>query len=571
MKFLHSDGAVRLWAIALLAALFWGGEYWRRDLWEPDEARYAYVAREMRQDGHWLVPHRSGDYYAHKPPLIFWMNNAFAVFNGGEINRVTTRLPTLLGTMLSLWATGCIAAFIFGGSAGWMAPMVLSVTSLFWVVNGMGQIDGLLCGLQMLAFWMLLSATAETGPRRRLRLIMAYLAMGLAVLAKGPVGLLVPFGAWISYCIFSGRHRLLRCAHLLWGPLLALLPVALWLGSIVYFKAAPDGFFNELLFKQNVGRVAGSFAEGHTKPVWYFIVYFLSDFMPWLPLLPVAVVALRRDDGHRAARRGVAAWFLFVLLFFSLSATKRNLYTLMAYPAAAMMLAAGWERIAAAPARLRRVSQRVFAGMLLMAGSALTLAEGVVLVFRLKIPVSLWSTVPGGFVLVLTGWLLLRHSRDTDTQRWFVTAWGGIAGALLLLAFFVYPAVNPIKAPYALATAAQHFLPKNKDLLLYKMQGEIQALYCHARGKVCVTREALVTAIAEQQTGMVVITQRDWDDVCNIPAVASGTRGDYRMGSKKMVWVAFSPPVPGDRAVGAGDRVTDASAETIGRAASPAR
>jgi len=57
--------------VILLAAVLWGSEYFSRTLWEPDEARYVYVAREMRADSHWLVPHRSGEYYAHKPPLMF--------------------------------------------------------------------------------------------------------------------------------------------------------------------------------------------------------------------------------------------------------------------------------------------------------------------------------------------------------------------------------------------------------------------------------------------------------------------------------------------------------------------
>ena len=49
------------------AAVLWGGEYARRGLWEPDEARYASVAQEIRDDGHLLAPHRHGEYYSHKP------------------------------------------------------------------------------------------------------------------------------------------------------------------------------------------------------------------------------------------------------------------------------------------------------------------------------------------------------------------------------------------------------------------------------------------------------------------------------------------------------------------------
>lgn len=539
MNALRPDGSVRLWLIAALAALFWGTEYWQRDLWEPDEARYAYVAREMRQDGHWLVPHRSGEYYAHKPPLIFWLNNAFATFNGGEINRLTTRLPTLLGTILSLWTTGRIAAILFGGTAGWMAPMVLAVSALFWNVNGTGQIDGLLCGLQMLAFWLLFSASIEPRRQTGLRLASAGLSMGLAVLAKGPVGLLVPLGAWISFCLFSGRRRLLLRPEMLWVPALALLPVAWWLASVLYFEAAPDGFLDELFFKQNIGRVAGRFAEGHRKPAWYFLACFLQDFLPWTPLLPVATVALCRHDDCRTARHGVTAWLVFVILFFTLSATKRNLYTLMAYPAAAMLMAAGWDRIAAAPGRLRRVAQHAVAGMVLAAGTAMILAEPTVRGMGADVPVRLWVLIPGGLALLASGGMLLRHAGGTSPQRWFLTLWIGTAFTLWMTSILLYPVLNPVKAPYALVAAARAHLPEGQELLLYKMHGEIQAFYCHARGKVFFCRDALEGMIRMQRQGLVVLSRRDWNEISNIPAIAEGIRGDYRMGSKQLVWVAF--------------------------------
>ncbi len=538
-KLLSACGAPRLWVVALLAGIFWGAEFWQRDLWEPDEARYAYVSREMREDGHWLVPHRSGEYYAHKPPLIFWLNNAFATLNGGQINRVTTRLPTLIGTILSLWATGQIAALLFGGASGWLAPLLLAVSTLFWVVNGMGQIDGLLCGLEMLAFWLLLSTPSPRGSGH-LRIAAAYLSMGLAVLAKGPVGLLIPLGAWIAFSFFADQRHRLRNWHLLWGPLLALLPVALWLGTIVYFKAAPEGYLDELLFKQNVGRAAGTFATGHAKPFWYFITYFIADFLPWTLLLPAALLALKVDTTRRIEICGVLAWMLFVILFFSLSATKRNLYILMAYPAAAILLAAGWGRITSLPDRFRKVSQWLLAGLFLLLGLGLVLTAPIIRIVGIELPFETAWLVPGGIVLTLTAVLLMRPAlKAGNSCRWLATAATGFAMTLWLIALLVYPVLNPIKAPYELAEAAQRHLHEGKPLLLYRINGEIQALYCNVRGRVVKTPEELSEAIRQQDNGMVVLHNKQWEEIADIPAIAAGSRGEYRMGSKTMIWVAF--------------------------------
>ena len=61
------------WLLIALAIVLWGGGYLRRGLWEPDEARYAYVAREMREGGHWFIPHLHDELYPDKPPLMFWL------------------------------------------------------------------------------------------------------------------------------------------------------------------------------------------------------------------------------------------------------------------------------------------------------------------------------------------------------------------------------------------------------------------------------------------------------------------------------------------------------------------
>ena len=136
----------RLLSLFLLAALLWGGEYLRRDLWQPDEARYAYVAREMAQDGHWLVPHRSGEPYAHKPPLLFWLINLASFATALPIGRLTVRLPGFVAGLLTLWATARLAERWSGAKAAWPAVLTLCTTYLFWHEIGFARMDGPLLG-----------------------------------------------------------------------------------------------------------------------------------------------------------------------------------------------------------------------------------------------------------------------------------------------------------------------------------------------------------------------------------------------------------------------------------------
>ena len=62
-----------------------------RDLWNPDEPRYAEVAREMllepRAIEHFLVPRLNGERYDHKPPLHFWNIALFGALRGGVETR----------------------------------------------------------------------------------------------------------------------------------------------------------------------------------------------------------------------------------------------------------------------------------------------------------------------------------------------------------------------------------------------------------------------------------------------------------------------------------------------------
>ena len=96
--------------IVFFCLLVWGGQYALRHLWEPDEARYVYISKEMHQRDSWMIPYRDGEFYTHKPPLMFWLINAATLFTGGAFNQVAGRMPSLLGLILALWAITRIAA-----------------------------------------------------------------------------------------------------------------------------------------------------------------------------------------------------------------------------------------------------------------------------------------------------------------------------------------------------------------------------------------------------------------------------------------------------------------------------
>ncbi len=79
-----------------------------RDLWEPDETRYAVIAREMRETGDWILPHLNGKIHAEKPPLFFWLVN-FSTFFIGENSEFANRLPSALAGLITL-----LVIFVFG-------------------------------------------------------------------------------------------------------------------------------------------------------------------------------------------------------------------------------------------------------------------------------------------------------------------------------------------------------------------------------------------------------------------------------------------------------------------------
>lgn len=346
-------------ALLLLGLLLFLPGIASRDLWNPDEPRYAEVAREMRLTGDYFVPHLNGRIYSEKPPLLFW-TIALASLPEGGVSEVSARVPSLLAGIAILFLLFGIAARLFDRRVAWWSVLIFGTAGrILWQAR-VGQIDMLLMAFITLAMYGFVRGWTERRPGFY-RLF--FVAAGFATLAKGPVGLLPPLLGVLLFVRVSGERR--RWRELGLGPGL-LIWAAITLVWLVPAAISGGGAYLEtLLLKQNVERFANPWH--HFNPPWYYLTTIPADLFPWSFFLPGALwVGWRRSSGpERTGYLFALCWAAMTVLFFSLSPAKRTVYVLQMFPALAMLVAQlfaeveqscrSWGRsdLGSAPSRLR--------------------------------------------------------------------------------------------------------------------------------------------------------------------------------------------------------------------------
>ena len=329
------------WAVLAVAALVWLPALDGRDLWSPDEPRIAQVAEELRA-GHAgptgaLLLHLDGQPYSQKPPLYYWLAAALgAPF--GHVDEWAARLPSALGGLASLALTMALARRLFGAAyAPWAGGLLLSCQR-FSELSQRAQLDPLLtaCELAALLAW-LRTERGELDRKRGFALLHA--ALGAGMLVKGPVALL-PLVAIAVHSALERRTGELRALFAPRGLALSLGPFLAWGGAALWL--APPGFFHDAV----VLNMAQRFTSGtsHIRPFYYYAYRLPLDFLPGALLLPWAAAAAwharRGAAPQQRSWRLLSIWTLIFVGFFSLSAGKRGLYLLPAFPVLAIACAA---------------------------------------------------------------------------------------------------------------------------------------------------------------------------------------------------------------------------------------
>jgi 4-amino-4-deoxy-L-arabinose transferase-like glycosyltransferase len=343
---------------------------------DETEPLFAEAARQMTVTGDWITPYFNGDTRFDKPPLVYWLM-AIAYKTVG-VNEWSVRFPSALA-ITGLTAIGFYTLARFGFSRP-LHPQILDVEegrmairpypapdspllwsaligsaaialnpqTFLWARTGVSDmlLNGCM-GVALLAFFC--GYAQPECPKLQSRWYLGfYIFSALAVLTKGPVGIVLPGLIIIAFSLYMGNVReLIREMRLIRGGLIFLLITLPWYILVTLFNGQDyiDAFFGY----HNVERFT-SVVNNHSAP-WYF--YFLVvpiAFLPWSAHLPVAMARLRfwriQDwrQQPRSRQLGMFAliWFAVIFGFFTIAVTKLPSYTIPLLPAAGILVGLFW-------------------------------------------------------------------------------------------------------------------------------------------------------------------------------------------------------------------------------------
>ncbi len=357
----------------------------------PDEPRYAEVAREMYVTGDWISPRLGGIKWFEKPALTYWLLAAgYALFGENEF-----------GARFGVAAASTFAAlllYFFGRRARSARFGYLSAAALVTCGLWPGFARGVTCDLPLtvaieialLSFFLWESKESEAGADR-LWYVFCF-ALGLATLAKGLAGVILPMMIIAPYLILTGAWRSpLRPRLIIFGALIFLATAAVWYAPVI----ARNGreFIDEFFIGHHFQRYLSN-KYRHPQPFYFFPLVAVAGTFPWsfylLSSVSRTLVGAWRGqtDVHPVAgqtkirlwpgqtkvfpisrlRLFLLLWIAAPIVFFSFSGSKLPGYILPIFPAVALIIGGELERWWGDESRPSAAAQFLTAAMTAAAG-----------------------------------------------------------------------------------------------------------------------------------------------------------------------------------------------------------
>lgn len=469
--------ALRRWpaieplALLLLAVAVFFFHLGSYGLWEPDEARYAEIAREMLASRNFIVPHLNYVAYIEKPPLLYWLGALWMTLFG--VNEFAARLTPALAGLAGVAMTWLFVRRTMGRRRALLAGAILTTSTMYAVMAQVLTTDMLLTAAITVALFALYLHWSEGGRWCWL----GYAAIAAGVLDKGPVGGAIPI---LTVAIFLWWEGELPGAigrfHAIAGGALIILIVAPWFIAV---SIREPGFVDFYFVGEHLRRFFES-SYSHGEPFYYYLPVLAGGMMPWTLMAPfIAWRGLARTPAGRFCIVAAAV----VVVMFSAASAKLIPYVLPAAAPIAVLLADGiFSRAFAAGAETPGVRLRFAAvGVVLsLLGAAMLVVAMTAPLFRSPYVV---ATRPALYALGLIGAVggalvgeMFRH--------WRLDA--GLAAMVLVTALalgagtYVRLEAEPLRSYAALSRMVEKRAP-DATLICYPRYVQALPFYTHRR------------------------------------------------------------------------------------------
>lgn len=319
-------------------------------LMDVDETRYVSMARDMFHCKDFLTLYLNGEFFFEKPPLYFWGEClSFAIF--GKVTEFTARFPVALyGTLstLLLYFTG---KKIVSRRFGVISALILATTLEFVILAKFAILDIVVttCVGFSVMFGFLTQFVQDKNKKYMWWLF--YIFSGLAVMAKGIPGFVVPFAVMFFVTIANKTFKqVFKPQYILPGFLLFFLIVLPW--HLIMFKIHDPLFFHEYIIKHHIERFLNSNEINREQPFYFYILTVLWGLVPWIfSAIAVGITKLKSIKKFNVTELSNPQKYLLfntiafvvTMLFFSSSSTKLITYILPVYFFTACILGFVWE------------------------------------------------------------------------------------------------------------------------------------------------------------------------------------------------------------------------------------
>ncbi|MCC6953156.1 MAG: glycosyltransferase family 39 protein [Deltaproteobacteria bacterium] len=462
------------------------------------ESREGLVVKDMFEQQNFVLPLRNGVDIPSKPPLFHWLG-AFSITTLQLPAELAIRLPSVFSAAFIL-----MLFFFFVGqrSSHRLAALavIICATTFEWGRGAvLARVDMLFSAL-LAASFMLFARFLATDDERRWRGTLYVIGgfLGFAVLTKGPIGLVLPWLAFVPTWVLFRGQKLIRADRGQFMEEIRLFAVSvaisIGIGLCWYVPAFFQGgaaFVDTHLFKENLARLLHhpGYDIGHEAPFYMTFVELISGFMPWSFLLPIVVLWLRREWSSVRSDPTIilsCCWLGVFLLIFSISESKRPVYLLPAYLPLSLLLAHAVSSHAQSPADgwVRRSFRWFAMGILIICG-----AVGVSLILAAALPAR-WFLSASDVLLWLDAvranllsrwWILLagvgsawiadrafQAVRNAEIERGLLGC--GVAGLLTVcvIGLGVVSPVSRVNSPEPFAAEMETLVPEAALLVQFR-------------------------------------------------------------------------------------------------------